>query len=106
MREGVKGRATRPRLAGRLARQQEQELAAVAAMDDSAVDLSDVPEVRDWSGALVGRFYRAVKEPVTLRLDADVVHWFRARGPGYQTRINRVLRAVMEAQTRQGRGRK
>ncbi len=37
------------------------------------------------------------KEPVTLRLDRDVLAWFRGRGRGYQTRINAVLRAFMEA---------
>ena len=37
------------------------------------------------------------KAAISLRLDADVLEWFRARGPGYQTRINAVLRAYMEA---------
>lgn len=37
------------------------------------------------------------KAAVSLRLDADVLDWFRARGAGYQTRINAVLRAYMEA---------
>ena len=39
--------------------------------------------------------YRPIKKPVTLRLDADVLAWFRKSGPGYQTRINRALRKVM-----------
>jgi uncharacterized protein (DUF4415 family) len=39
--------------------------------------------------------YRPIKKPVTLRLDADVIAWFKAQGRGYQTRINRSLRAVM-----------
>ena len=39
--------------------------------------------------------YKAIKKPVTLRLDADVLSWFKAQGRGYQTRINRALRAVM-----------
>jgi uncharacterized protein (DUF4415 family) len=39
--------------------------------------------------------YRPIKKPVTLRLDADVIAWFKAQGRGYQTRINRALRAVM-----------
>ncbi len=37
------------------------------------------------------------KEAISLRLDAEVLDWFRSRGPGYQTRINAVLRAYMEA---------
>jgi uncharacterized protein (DUF4415 family) len=44
----------------------------------------------------------ALKRPVTIRLDADVVDWFKQYGSGYQTRINRVLRAYMEA--KRGRG--
>jgi len=39
--------------------------------------------------------YRPVKKPVTLRLDADVLAWFKKQGPGYQTRINRALRTLM-----------
>ncbi len=37
------------------------------------------------------------KEAISLRLDADVLDWFKARGPGYQTRINAVLRAYKDA---------
>lgn len=39
------------------------------------------------------------KMPVSMRLDEDVVKWFRARGRGYQTRINAVLRAYVESHT-------
>ncbi len=42
-----------------------------------------------------GRWYRPVKEPITVRLDSDVVAWFKADGHGYQTRINDALRKVM-----------
>jgi len=41
-------------------------------------------------------FYRPLKRPVTLRLDADVIAWFRKDGRRYQTRINAALRRVME----------
>ena len=43
----------------------------------------------------IAEMYRPIKKPVTLRLDADVIAWFKAQGRGYQTRINRALRAVM-----------
>jgi len=39
--------------------------------------------------------YKPVKKPVTLRLDADILAWFQRGGRGYQTRINRALRAMM-----------
>ena len=45
--------------------------------------------------AEVGTWYRPIKKPVTLRIDADVLAWFKKQGPGYQTRINRALRNVM-----------
>jgi uncharacterized protein (DUF4415 family) len=51
-------------------------------------------ETRDWS-AEVGTLYKPIKKPVTLRLDADVVAWFKVQGKGYQTRINGALRRVM-----------
>jgi uncharacterized protein (DUF4415 family) len=44
----------------------------------------------------VGVLYRPIKKPVTLRLDADVIAWFKKSGRGYQTRINRALRKMME----------
>ena len=74
------------------------ELAVLAAMPDEEIDTSDIPEITDWSNAVVGRFYRPVKEPVTIRLDADVLDWLKQGGKGYQTRVNKILRAVMEQQ--------
>jgi uncharacterized protein (DUF4415 family) len=73
-------------------------LAAIAAMPDDEIDISDIPEVIDWRKAVVGRFYRPVKEAVTIRLDADVLDWLKQGGRGYQTRVNKILRAVMEQQ--------
>ncbi|WP_349252574.1 BrnA antitoxin family protein [Asticcacaulis sp. EMRT-3] len=61
-------------------------------MPDDAIDTNDIPEVSDWSRAERGKFYRPVKKPYSLRLDADVVAWFKASGDGYQTRINAALR--------------
>jgi uncharacterized protein (DUF4415 family) len=84
--------------------EQLAELAALAALPDAAIDTSDAPEVLDWSGAERGLFYRPVKRQLTLRVDADVVAWFKAQATskeGYQTRINRALREYV-----QGHGRK
>ena len=76
-------------------KRQSDEVKALADMLDQDIDTSDIPEVNDWSGAAIGRFYRPVKKPVTLRLDADVLAWFKAQGSPYQTAINRVLREYM-----------
>ena len=43
----------------------------------------------------IGSLYRPIKKAVTLRVDADVLAWFKKAGPGYQTRINRALRSLM-----------
>lgn len=71
------------------------ELEAVAALPDDRIDTSEVPEVTDWSGAVRGRFYRPVKQQITLRLDADIVAYFKSTELQYQTAINRTLRAAM-----------
>jgi uncharacterized protein (DUF4415 family) len=78
-----------------LTNDQKAELAALEALPDDRIDTTDAPELLDWSDARRGVFYRPVKKQITLRLDADVVSWFRARaedGHGYQTDINHALR--------------
>ena len=71
------------------------ELAALDAMSDEDIDYSDIPPVRDFSGWRRGVFYRPEKQAVTIRLDADVVAWFKGSEPKYQTAVNRVLRDYM-----------
>lgn len=77
--------------------EQRARLERAAAMSDSEIDTSDIPEAPPgaWAGAEVGRFYRPRKEVVTIRLDADLVDHFKrqAGGRGYQTAINAALRA-------------
>ena len=81
-----------------LSKAQLEEIRALQEMSDGEIDYSDIPPVTDWSEAVVGRFYRPVKETVTIRLDADVLDWLKRGGKGYQTRVNKILRAVMEQQ--------
>lgn len=79
----------------RTAKQRAAELKKLAALQDKDVDTSDIPEITDWTGMEVGRFYRPVKKQITLRIDADVLAWFKSRGAGYQSEINKVLRGHM-----------
>ena len=72
-----------------------KELRDLEKMIQKDIDLSDLPEVRDWAGAVVGKFYRPIKKPLTLRVDADVLAWLKSQGKGYQTRINEILRSAM-----------
>jgi uncharacterized protein (DUF4415 family) len=78
-----------------LSKKQAKELAELARLPDNKIDLSDAPELPDWTGAVVGKFYRPIKHPVTVRIDADVLAWLKRSGPGYQTRINAILRQAM-----------
>ena len=77
----------------------DEQLQRLAAMRDEDIDTSDIPETTDWSRATVGGIYRPLKQPVTLRIDRDVVLWLKASGSGYQSRINLLLRDEMQRQT-------
>ena len=88
----------RQRVTGQpLTPRQKRELAALAAMPDDQIDTSDIPELppNAWKDAIRGRFYRPLKQAVSMRLDADVVAWLKKRGKGYQTRANNILRQRM-----------
>ena len=70
-------------------------------MRDEDIDLSEIPEVTPemFARAVVRRGLRPIppKQQITLRVDADVLEWFRAQGRGYQTQINALLRAYVDA---------
>ena len=85
---------------GTITPEMEAELNAIAALADEDIDTSDIPEVIDWSNAVVGKFYRPKKETVTVRLDADVLHWLKQGGKGYQSRLNAILRKEMMVQAK------
>jgi len=72
------------------------EIRALKRMKDSEIDTTDIPPVSDWSKAMVGKFYRPIKKPLTIRVDADVLAWLKGQGSGYQIRINALLRSAME----------
>lgn len=78
------------------------DLERINAMSDDDIDYSDIPEITDFSGFKRGLFYRPEKQAVTIRLDADVVAWFKSAEPKYQTAVNRVLREYMLAHAKAG----
>ena len=73
-------------------------LERLATLSDEDIDTIDIPEApaENWAFATRPGLYRPIKRHVTMRLDADVIEWFkeRAAGRGYQSEINRVLRKV------------
>ena len=79
-----------------------KELAALAAKPESEIDFSDLPATskQDWQGAVRGKFYRPIKQQLTVRIDADVVEWLKSEGKGYQSRLNDILRAAMLGKAR------
>ncbi len=70
----------------------KRELERLRRVPDSEIDMTDHPEQLDWSNAVVGKYYRPFKVPISLRLDADMLAWFKKDGKGYQSKINDVLR--------------
>ncbi|UYM16002.1 BrnA antitoxin family protein [Endozoicomonas euniceicola] len=66
------------------------------AMPDDEIDTSDIPELDD-DFFDQAELHLPVKKPVTIRLDSDVLEWFKGQGQGYQTHINSLLRKYMEA---------
>jgi uncharacterized protein (DUF4415 family) len=66
--------------------------------------LEELPGLRTWMVAEGSEFYRPVKDQITLRLDKDILAWFKAGGEGYQTRINEALREYVRSKlSEQGR---
>ncbi len=85
-----------------LTERQRKELERIARMPDAEIDFSDAAEMkgRPSQRAYVGRFYRPVKEQISIRVDADVLAWLRSRGKPYQTYMNDVLRRAMRSDLR------
>jgi uncharacterized protein (DUF4415 family) len=77
-------------------------------MTDAEIERTSPPELQNlpkdfWDSAEL--VPAVVKEPISLRVDADVLTWFRAQGPRYQSRMNAVLRAYVRAKTASTKGR-
>ncbi len=80
-----------------LKKESKTDWARVDAMEDRDIDFSDIPELdaEFFSKAVI--LLPEPKAVVTMRLDREVLEWFKAQGKGYQTRINSLLKAYMEA---------
>jgi uncharacterized protein (DUF4415 family) len=83
-----------------ISEKERRELQRLATMPDSRIDFSDAPERELPPEVHIGRFYRPIKQLVSIRVDADVLAWFRARGKKYQTQMNEVLRREMRSHAR------
>lgn len=81
--------------------EQKARLSRLAAMPDDQIDYSDAPPLPDAVWAKAGKLPEP-KQQVTLRIDADVLDFFKHSGSRYQTRINAVLRSYVKAHKEQG----
>jgi len=77
-------------------KQSKTDWARLKAMKDKDIDTSDIPELNDefFKKAVL---WPGTKKQITLRLDPDVIDFFKKQGRGYQTTINKVLRKYVEA---------
>ena len=80
-----------------LTEERKAEIEALAERPDSEIDYSDIPPLDEsfWAQAVPNPFFRPVKASTSIRIDADVLAWFKSQGKGYQTRINTALRETM-----------
>ena len=78
----------------------KSDLARLDRMKDAGIDYSDIPPLGKEFLKKATVPWPPSKQQLTIRLDMDVLDWLKAAGRGYQTRINRILRAAMESQPR------
>ena len=81
---------------------QQREIRALTKQPETNIDTRDIKPLSKafWTEAVRNPFYRPIKQSTTVRIDADVLAWLRGQGRGYQTRLNRILRDAMLAQSR------
>jgi uncharacterized protein (DUF4415 family) len=78
----------------------KSDLARIDRVRDSDIDYSDIPPLDKTFLKRATMPWPPAKKQLTIRLDEDVLDWLKGHGKGYQTRINRILRVVMESQPR------
>ena len=78
----------------------KSDLARIDRMKQADINYSDIPPMDKTFLKKATTAWPPEKKQLTIRLDADVLDWLKAHGKGYQTRINRILRVVMESQPR------
>lgn len=85
----------------------ELSIKELAALPDTEIDTCDIPELEEsfFDKARLVLPGGAVKKTVTMRLDQDVLDWFKSQGKGHLTRMNAVLRAYMLSRDGEDRGR-
>src|SRR5207248_5911072 len=76
----------------------KSDLVRIDRMKDTDIDYSEIPSLDKSFYTKATEAWPPAKQQLTIRLDADVLKWLKAHGRGYQTRINRILRAALDSQ--------
>ena len=78
-------------------RKSRTDFARVDGLKDNEIDYSDIPDLGEefWKSAVVR--LPKTKQMVSIRIDEDVLAWFKSQGKGYQTKINEILKTYMRA---------
>jgi uncharacterized protein (DUF4415 family) len=87
----------------KLSSEQFARLERLSALPDDAIDTSDIPEVRDWTGARRGLFYTGPGDKVAVGVDAELVSWFRSHTPAGEELENGINRVLQEHITQKRR---
>ena len=85
--------------AGNLGPLTETQLAQLRALEGHKPDTADLPEISEENWRRTRRFFKPRKEPIGIRLDADILDWLRRGNEHCQVEINRILRKEMETET-------
>ena len=81
----------------------KSDLARIDQMKDAEINYSDIQPLDKSFLKRATTAWPPVKKQLTIRLDADVLAWLKAQGRGYQTRINRALRKLMQDEMKEGK---
>lgn len=79
----------------------KKRLSEIAAIKDSDIDYSDIPELDDTFWANAELKMPQTKDKVTVRIDHDIIEWLKSQGTGYQSKMNSILRQFMLAKQQQ-----
>jgi uncharacterized protein (DUF4415 family) len=87
----------------KLTADQRKQLEYIRDLPDDQIDFSDMPEMTKINGPVyIGLMYRPGKTAVTIRLDSDMVEWFKSQGKGWQTKMNWALRLYFATHRKTG----
>lgn len=77
----------------------EEQIKNMKPKNDDEIDLSDIPEILDWSNAIRGSRFHPARKRISLNIDIEIIDWFRQKSPSYQQEINNILKEYIKTQS-------